>query len=409
MDKVRFGVIGVNGRGAGLMAMIMKFPDVEVTALCDNEQPKLDRCKQWHYEFAGYEAFCTTDYNEILTRDDVDAVLIATAWEPHIPIAIAAMRQGKAVAMEVGGAYSLYDCHELVRAYEETKTPFMLMENCCFNDTELWVTSMVRNGVFGEIVHCAGSYTHDLRHEVTNQTFYGQYRRRNYSMRNCENYPTHELGPIAKLLGINRGNRMVSLVSVGSKSRGLQDYIERFKNDPNQVDPGTLGMTFNQSDIVKTLITCANGETIEICLDTSLPSFGGRNFTVHGTRACSKWRQIAWDGLDGVHDIEEELYKDYLPECWQNITQEQIDSGHGGMDGFEFREFVDCLKAGKEMPIDVYDAASWMCISCLTEASIAQGGMPQAIPDFTHGEWLRRPLKDVIELPKVGLPQVKNA
>ena len=63
--------------------------------------------------------------------------------------------------------------------------------------------------------------------------------------------------------------------------------------------------------------------------------------------------------------------------------------------------FVDCVRNGEEMPIDVYDAASWMCISCLTETSIAQGGMPQEIPDFTHGEWIRRPLKDVVPLPKI--------
>ena len=54
------------------------------------------------------------------------------------------------------------------------------------------------------------------------------------------------------------------------------------------------------------------------------------------------------------------------------------------------------------MPIDVYDMAAWMAITPLSEQSIAHGGMPQAIPDFTRGQWIHRPIKDVVELPKVA-------
>ena len=93
--------------------------------------------------------------------------------------------------------------------------------------------------------------------------------------------------------------------------------------------------------------------------------------------------------------------KDYLPECWQNITAEDIAVGHGGMDGIEFRVFVDALKENREMPIDVYDAAAWMSITALSAASVAMGGAPQAIPDFTGGTWTVRKPCDVVELPRV--------
>ena len=330
--------------------------------------------------------------------DDVDGVVISTAWEPHIPIAIDAMRAGKPVCMEVGGAYSIYDCHEMVRAYEETKTPFMFLENCCFDEVELWVTSMVRNGLYGEIVHCSGAYAHDLREEIIFGKENRHYRLRNYLNRNCENYPTHELGPIAKLLGINRGNRMVSLVSMASKAAGLEAFV---KSRKDRVDPELQGKKFMQGDIVTTIIKCAHGETIQLRLDTSLPRVYDRAFTVHGTKGYSENKTMCLDGEERWRNMREDQFKKYLPDCWAMMTEEGKRLGHGGMDGIEFRLFVDCVRNGEEMPIDVYDAASWMCISCLTETSIAQGGMPQEIPDFTHGEWLRRPLKDFVPLPKI--------
>jgi hypothetical protein len=71
------------------------------------------------------------------------------------------------------------------------------------------------------------------------------------------------------------------------------------------------------------------------------------------------------------------------------------------MDYLEFKAFFKAILNGEEMPIDVYDMAAWMAITPLSEQSIAHGGMPQAIPDFTRGEWILRKPKDVVELPKI--------
>jgi hypothetical protein len=96
----------------------------------------------------------------------------------------------------------------------------------------------------------------------------------------------------------------------------------------------------------------------------------------------------------------EKYEKEFMPDMWLNLTEEQKKAGHGGMDAFLFRAFLDALNEGKEMPIDVYDAAAWMCISALSEASVANNGMPQAIPDFTNGKWLIREPRDVMNLKK---------
>ena len=97
-------------------------------------------------------------------------------------------------------------------------------------------------------------------------------------------------------------------------------------------------------------------------------------------------------------DNAKQYYDELMPPIWRNMTEEDKKSGHGGMDGVMFRVFVEAVKSGSPMPIDVYDAASWMCITALSEASIAAGGAIQQIPDFTAGKWLIRKPCDVMEL-----------
>ena len=408
MDKrTRIGVVGLGGRGYGMIKdVLLSFEDVDVTAVCDLYPDRNERAAKLIEEKRGYVPFYTTDYHQLLARDDIDAVYVPCAWEYHVSVAIDAMKAGVPVAVEVGGAYSMDELFEMVRTYEETKVPFMFMENCCYNKEELLATAVVRSGKLGEIVHCMGAYAHDLRDEITGGNINRHYRLRNYKNRNCENYPTHELGPIAKILNINRGNRMVSLVSVASKSAGLEQYVADHP-ELTEKDPTLKGMRFKQGDIVHTIITCQNGETILLKLDTTLPRSYSRELTVRGTKGYYNmdtnsffidgmkeyWNPV--DILQHCADNAKEYEEEFLPDVWKNMSENAKKYGHGGMDAVMFRDFIECLREGKEMPIDVYDAAAWMCITVLSEQSIAAGGAPQVIPDFTDGKWILRPGKDV--------------
>ena len=320
------------------------------------------------------------------------------------------MKKGKIVALEVGGAYSIDELHRLVRTYEDTKTPIMFMENCCFDKFELLTTAAVRSGKLGKIVHCHGSYAHDLRNEISSGNVIRHYRLRNYTARNSENYPTHELGPIAKLLNINRGNRMISLVSVASASAGLEEYIKT-REDLTEQDPTLIGRKFKQGDIVNTIITCVGGETILLRLDTTLPRpYYSREFGIRGTKGFAlkdtntiylDGEKEYWNTAEGVRetiDTANKYDEEFLPRLWKDMDPADLESGHGGIDTLEFRVFADCVLNNKEMPIDVYDAAAWMAVTALSEQSIATGGMPQLIPDFTDGKWITREPRDVVEL-----------
>lgn len=405
MNKINVAVIGLGGRGRGNMKTMLNIPGVAVTAVCDVYKDRCDEAVRIVKEKDGSVPYQSADYNDIIGRDDVDVVTVFSSWESHIQIAIDAMNKNKIVGMEVGGAASIEECWKLVDTHESTGMPIMLLENCCYGKNELLVRNIVRSGLFGDIVYCHGAYGHDLRREVAYGKENRHYRLKHYLNRNCENYPTHELGPIAKILDINRGNKMKSLVSVASKSAGLERYIkdraDTFENKE------LIGKKFKQGDIVDTIIICENGESISLRLDTTLPRSYSREFTVRGTKGMyeENTNSIFLDGdeetvetvehykkvIDNAKDFEEK----YLPDNWKTITDEQLANGHGGMDYFVFTAFFDAIRNKKPMPIDVYDAASWMCITALSEHSIANGNMPVEIPDFTRGKWKMRERIDV--------------
>lgn len=395
MEDIRICFIGLGARGSALLKDVILPQGEKVTAVCDVYRDRCDSAADMVSESGQPRPSVYTDYAEAIKSSDSDVVIIATSWECHVEIAVASMEAGKPVALEVGGAYSLRDCYRLVEVYENTKTPFMFLENCCFGRRELMVLNMVQKGLFGEIVHCSGGYQHDLREEIAFGKENRHYRLRNYLTRNCENYPTHELGPIAKVLNINHGNRMLSLTSTSSKAAGMHDYIAKKKNDDEKLKDAR----FAQGDIVTTVIKCANGETIVLTLDTTLPRFYSRGFTVRGTNAMY---EEATDSVfvdcaeDIAHDLDwhehcvgnaKKYTDEYEHPLWSKFIEEGVQGTHDGMDWLEFKEFFKALRENKPMPIDVYDAVAWMCITVLSEQSIAAGGMPVAIPDFTNGKW----------------------
>ncbi|MBS5130656.1 MAG: Gfo/Idh/MocA family oxidoreductase [Lachnospiraceae bacterium] len=398
MKNLNVGIVGLGMRGYWLMKdVILLMPGVKVTAVCDVYEDRNERAAKLTEEVCGHVPATETDYKKLIARDDVDVVVVSCAWESHIKVAIDAMKAGKPVGMEVGGSYSVKECWDLVDTYEETQTPFMFLENCCYGRRELMALNMVKQGLFGDIVHCRGGYMHDLREEVSEGEKNRHYRLRNYIHRNCENYPTHELGPIARILNINHGNRMLTLTSMASRSAGIQEYIKDRMSD----DEKLMNTRFAQGDVVNTMIKCAGGETILLTLNTSLPRFYSRDFTVCGTKGMYE-EENDTVFVDKKYTAEEEwdfkanwgnakdYEKDYEHPIWQKFLNDGVQGGHGGMDWLVFEAFFESIRNGEPCPIDVYDAASWMCISALSEESIAMGGHPVAIPDFTNGEWIKR-------------------
>ena len=387
-NEIRIALIGAGARGKVLYRAALKHIDgINLVALCDIDTENQEKLIK---EIENDGKFSPKIYNDFKTCIDEikpDVAIIATKWETHIDFSIYAMEHGTAVACEVGGSYDLNKLWELVRCYQRTKTPIMLMENCCYGQTELLALEMKRRGLLGTIVNCEGGYRHDLRAEMAKNPKH--YRIYEYMNHNCENYPTHEIGPIAKLLDINCGNRFTSLVSVASSSHGLKEYVKEENIEwLNNVE-------FMQGDIITTVLKCANGETVTMTLDTTLPRYYSRGFSVHGTKGmiCEENRSVFlendfpgehFDWKNNFNNIDS-YYEKYNHRLWKNYHPGL--EGHGGMDFLTFSAFFEALKNKEPMPINVYDMATWMAITALSMESILNNKEVD-FPDFTEGKWL---------------------
>ena len=408
--RVKLGFIGVGGRGLGLLRNCLRLSEVDVPAVCDVMEPNLQKAQDAVEQSgrkrpAGYGRKGDA-YLDLLNRDDLDGVVIATPWGLHLPMAIASMKAGKYAAFEVGPASSVDECWELVNTHEETGVPAMLLENYCYFRYNMAVLNMVRQGLFGELIHCTCGYGHDLRERLvlgkgtgTKPKGEGDFRSDHNQYRNGDLYPTHGIGPIAQCLNIQRGNRFAYLTSTATKSRSLRQWSE--ENLP--ADHPRRKITWRQGDIVTTTIKCQNEETVVMTFDTRLPRPTTFMYVVQGTKGI--WSQdgnaesMAWtndksviylDGVSPQHKWEHfDAYQEkYEHPLWKKYLQGEMYQGHGGADYLELRAFVNCIKNKTSTPIDVYDAAAWMAISPLSEASVAMGSQPVEFPDFTDSKWM---------------------
>jgi predicted dehydrogenase len=410
-SRINLGFIGTGLRGQGHVEAALLRDDCEVIAIADPQKRMVDMTLDL-FDKAGKKrpkvyADGDYDYLNLLADPNVDAVVVASPWEWHTQQCVAAMKAGKYVATEVCGGFSLDECWQLVNTHEATGTHLMFLENVCYRRDVMAVLRMVREGVFGELIHLEGGYQHDLREVKFNdgQNPYGggvefgekgfheaRWRTKHSVYRNGDLYPTHGVGPVAMMLNINRGNRFEYLTSMASKGRGLHDYVVRHpKGGP---DHPNAKVEFRLGDVVTTLIKTANGETILLSHDTNLPRPYSIGFRVQGTRGL--WmdvnKSLMVEGLTKHHGWEEaKAWLDkYDHPLWQRYGADATAAGHGGMDFFVFHHFVESVKRAIAPQMDVYDAAAWLSITPLSEASIAMGGTPQAFPDFTRGRWTER-------------------
>ena len=396
--SIKLAVVGCSGRGNGMMGLIAEMADVEVISVCDLYPDRVKNAQELFVKANRQRPKGYTDYRKMIddgVKEGLEAVFCPSSWQSHVEICLYAMEAGLYVATEVGGAYSVQACWDLVHTSERTGMPCMLLENCCYGREEMAILNMVKKGLFGELVHAEGGYCHDLRSEIDNGKENRHYRLANFKHRNGELYPTHDLGPIAKYLDINCGNRMLTLTSMASKAVGLRAWARANRPEGDEL----RDYPFNEGDVVTTMIKCARGETIVLTHDCSLHRPYSRRNMLQGTKGI--WMEdkhsVSIEGLTksrkGYWDPEcwqdlNDFWKKYDHPLWKKFQTAGVKGGHGGMDFLVLRAFFEAVQKRTQTPIDVYDTAAWMAITPLSEESIAMGSMPVPIPDFTNGKWI---------------------
>jgi hypothetical protein len=267
----------------------------------------------------------------------------------------------------------------------------MMMENCNYNEEELWILNMIQEGVFGDITHTEGAYIHDLRALLLSNTYYqDQWRLNEHINRNGNLYTTHGLGPISFYLNIARGDTFSYLTSMSSRELNLSKAAKN-ENHPIQ--------SYSCGDMNNTLIKTKKGKTILLQFDVHT----GRPYTrinkVVGTKAVhdgypsrlyiDKENITSW-GHNWLNKDEYNLfktkYKHPIIKSLEKIS-EGFKQGHGGMDFVMIYRMIRGLNLGLPLDINVYDSVMWSAITPLSEISVASKSQSIIIPDFTAGKW----------------------
>ncbi|SEA12085.1 Tat (twin-arginine translocation) pathway signal sequence [Arachidicoccus rhizosphaerae] len=408
-EKVRLAFIGVGLRGESHVALACNRDDVEIVALSDINSQMMDRAKGI-IKKAGRAMpqiilGDNTAYKKVFEIKDLDGVIIATPWEWHCPMILDAIAAGiKYVGTEVMLGITLEDHWKVVRAAEASGAHVMMLENVCYRRDVMAVMNMVRQNVFGELVHLQGGYQHNLRSVLftkdkqSGDYIFGekafseaQWRTAHSVHRNGDLYPTHGIGPCAMMVDINRGNRFLSLSSFDSKARGLHKYTA----DVNGEHGTGTNVRFKCGDMITTNIKCANGETILLQHDTFVARPYSLGFRVQGTEGL--WMDVSntiyVNGVSPNYDSWDKAdswLAKYDHPLWKKYGEDSKGAGHGGMDFFVIHAFVEAIKRAAPTPLDVYDAAAWSAITPLSERSIELGNQTVEFPDFTGGKWMLR-------------------
>lgn len=411
--KIRVGFIGTGFRSQEHFNNVLSFDDAKIVAICDVSDFSLNMTKET-FKRKGKELpkiykGCEHEYEKMLANEEFDVVLIASPWEWHVTMSVAAMKAGVPyVGVEVSAANTMDECWDLVNTSEETGSQLMILENVCYRRDVMAALKMVREGLFGELIHCRCGYEHDLRAVKFNDGKSYSYvpgtelkmgpgaigeavwRTFHSVKRNGDLYPTHGIGPVGTWLDINRGNLFVSLSSMATKSRGLHKFI---------VDNGGpkhpyADIDFKLGDIVTTMINTVKGETIIVTHDTNSPRPYSLGFRLQGTEGLwyNDGDTVYIEGKSKPHqwDKSSDWFAKYDHSLWKKYGDAAQNAGHGGMDYVMMMDLFNAVRENKPVPLDCYDAAAWSAISALSEQSIANGGKLMDFPDFTRGKWINR-------------------
>lgn len=388
-STVRVGVIGLGNRGGAMVHLFLALPGVQVVAVCDPVRAKAEEAAAKVVK-AGQPAPALytkdeSDYENLCTRGDIDFVYVATPWDVHFVMAKAAMLNGKHVGVECPVAMRLDELWSLVDLSERTRRHCMQLENCCYGRNEMRVLRMAHAGRFGQLLHGAGAYHHDLRKKVFSPTVYeGPWRRLWHTRLRGDLYPTHGFGPVAGYMDLNRGDRAVSISSFGTPALGLAEYRAA------HIPPGDPSWkeTYIASDRTISIVRTAKGRVIRLEHDVTAPHPYSRINSLGGTKGIFEdYPPRIY--LDSDHASEEwedfRAYADWDHWLWKDHPNPP--GGHDGMDYIMLFRLMQCMQLGLAPDFDVYDAATWSAPVPLSHLSAKADGAPQQIPDFTRGEW----------------------
>jgi len=376
IEKLNIGIVGAAGRGASFRAAFDAHPATRIHAVCDVRQEALAEAA---VVLGATETY--TNYEEMLEKSDIDAIVIGTPMQYHMPQAIAALKRNLHVLSEVTAGVSIDECRALVDAAKRSEGVYMMAENYVYARPVVLVKELVRRGLFGEVYYAEGEYIHELK-ELNELT---PWRRRWQTGIDGITYGTHSLGPILQWLSAEPGNAVEPGKPADRVARVSCEGSGHHYRDPR-------GDFYENQDTCLMLCKTVRGSLIKIRVDMlSERPHAMHNHCLQGTTGCYESgrgpgeRHKIWladvckdrDTWIDLFDLEEA----YMPELWRHPPEAALQAGHGGGDYFEVLDFVQSIVAGAPCPIGIHEAMDMTLPGLVSQLSIANGGAWMDVPD----------------------------
>lgn len=364
MKPLNIAIVGACGRGGSFKTACDALDMIRIRAVCDINIAQLHAAAQ---RLGALEEY--PDYETMLEKSTLDAVIIGTPMHHHVPQAIAALQRGLHVLSEVPAGVSLEECQKLVLACRAGKAVYMMAENYTYTKPNVLVRELVRRGLFGTSYYAEGEYLHDLK-ELNEQT---PWRRRWQTGVNGVTYGTHSLGPILQWMP---NDRVVAVSCAGSGHH---------YRDPR-------GASYENEDSTVMLCQMRSGGLVKIRHDMlSNRPHAMTNYQLQGTDGCYEsaraagernriWLKSRSKDASQWSDLAD-LEAEFLPRMWREATETAAKADHGGGDYFEILDFVDAIRGERASPIDIDTAMDMTLPGLISQQSIAEGGRWISVPD----------------------------
>ena len=354
--KLRIGVAGAP-RGASFLAGLAAYGDRAEIAAVYEPRPEARE------EFTRTTGIAVSETYEAML-EWVDAVIVASPQQHHVPQAVAALERGVHVLSEVPAAVSLEQAHELLRAARQSGAVYMLAENYCYSAANLTVREMARAGVFGDLYFGEGEYLHEMKGWHTDGDGHPTWRYYWQVGRGGHSYPTHSIGPLLQWFQ----DRITAVSCVGSG---------RHTDPEHEID-----------DTVLVVARLSRGALVKIRLDllSNRPHLMDY-YSLQGTRGAYEAPRGLGDAgriyVQGQSPSEQweplsTYVEQFLPERYRGVA---AGAGHWGADTWPVRDFIEAIQAGAAQDLDVYAALDMTLPGLVSEASFYQGGAWVAVPN----------------------------
>ena len=362
LESLNFGIVGAAGRG-GSFRLGIEATGARIHAVCDIREDKLDEAVE---KLGASEKY--TDFEEMLGKSEIDAVVVGTPMPYHAPQAIRALQAGKHVISEVPAAVSIKECRALVEAAKQSSAVYMMAENFTYMKPNALVKELVRRGLFGEVYYAEGEYLHELKglNEITT------WRRKWQTGIRGITYGTHSLGPVLQWMP---GDRVVRVCCEGSGSHYVDPRGDHYTDDTSVM-----------------LCKTAKGALIKIRVDMiSDRPHAMSNYQLQGTKGAYEsargpgetpkiWLAGICEGM-GTWMPLSDLEAEYLPEAWRTGEEAAKKAGHGGGDYFEMLDFVNAITGKTPCPIGIHEAMDITLPGLVSQQSVLQYGAWLEVPD----------------------------